>query len=115
MPEYYVGTSGWHYEHWRKLFYPEELPKSKWLEFYSGYFNTVEVNNSFYRLPSETAFIQWRESVPTDFSYALKANRFITHIKRLQNAEVPLENFLSRARLLENKLGAVLYQLPPQM
>jgi uncharacterized protein YecE (DUF72 family) len=62
MPDYYVGTSGWHYEHWRGLFYPEELSKAKWLEFYAGYFNTVEVNNSFYRLPSETAFIQWRES-----------------------------------------------------
>lgn len=115
MPEYYIGTSGWHYEHWQGLFYPEKLPKSKWLEFYVGHFNTVEVNNSFYRLPSETAFIHWREAVPTYFNYAIKANRFITHIKRLRNSEVPLENFVSRARLLENKLGAILYQLPPQM
>ncbi len=115
MTEYYIGTSGWHYEHWRGLFYPEKLPKVGWLEFYARYFNTVEINNSFYHLPSEKAFNQWRESVQAHFSYSVKVSRFITHIKRLRNAETPLENFLSRAQLLENKLGVLLYQLPPQM
>ncbi len=115
MPEYYIGTSGWHYEHWRGLFYPEKLPKAGWLEFYARHFNTVEINNSFYRLPSENAFNQWREMAKAGFSYAVKVNHFITHIKRLRNAKEPLENFLSRARLLENKLGVLLYQLPPQM
>jgi uncharacterized protein YecE (DUF72 family) len=115
MPEYYIGTSGWHYEHWRGLFYPEKLPKVEWLKFYARYFNTVEINNSFYHLPSEKAFNQWRESVQAHFSYSVKVNRFITHIKRLRNSEILLENFFSRAQLLGNKLGVLLYQLPPQM
>lgn len=115
MPEYYIGTSGWHYEHWQKLFYPEGLPKRKWLEFYAGYFTSVELNNSFYRLPSEGAFVNWRKSSPNNFVYAVKVNRFITHIKRLRNVQAPLENFMSRVLLLQNKLGPLLYQLPPNM
>ena len=115
MPEYYIGTSGWHYEHWRELFYPSELPKGKWLQFYAGYFTTVELNNSFYRLPSEEAFVNWQKSSPNNFSYAVKVNRFITHIKRLRDVQVPLQNFMSRVQLLQNKLGPLLYQLPPNM
>lgn len=113
--KYYIGTSGWHYEHWRGLFYPERLAKAKWLEFYAGHFGTVELNNSFYHLPSEKAFLGWRESSSEDFVFAVKVSRFITHIKRLKNVEEPVENFLSRARLLEGKLGPLLYQLPPNM
>ncbi len=115
MPEYYIGTSGWHYEHWRELFYPVELPKEKWLHFYAGYFNTVELNNSFYRLPSEVAFINWQKASPNSFTYAVKVNRFITHIKRLRNVQEALQNFMSRVQLLGNKLGPLLYQLPPNM
>lgn len=115
MPEYYIGTSGWHYEHWRELFYPAGLPKGKWLHHYTDYFNTVELNNSFYRLPSEAAFINWQKSSPNNFVYAVKVNRFITHIKRLKNVQVPLQNFLSRVQLLQSKLGPLLYQLPPNM
>jgi len=115
MPEYYVGTSGWHYDDWRGLFYPQELAKSKWLEFYARHFNTVELNNSFYRLPSEKAFDNWREASPAGFIFAVKVSRFITHIKRLKNVEEPLQNFLERADLLNNKLGPLLYQLPPNM
>ena len=115
MPEYYVGTSGWHYDDWRGLFYPQELAKSKWLEFYAQHFNTVELNNSFYRLPSEKAFDNWREASPAGFIFAVKVSRFITHIKRLKNVEEPLQNFLERADLLNNKLGPLLYQLPPNM
>lgn len=115
MPSYYIGTSGWHYDHWRGRFYPSELPKSKWLDFYSVHFSTVELNNSFYRLPSEKAFVNWRDSSPPSFSFAVKVSRFITHIKKLRNAEEPLKNFLDRACFLEGKLGPLLYQLPPNM
>jgi len=115
MPEYYIGTSGWHYDDWRGLFYPQELAKSKWLEFYAQHFNTVELNNSFYRLPSEKAFDNWREASPAGFIFAVKVSRFITHIKRLKNVEEPMQNFLERADLLNNKLGPLLYQLPPNM
>lgn len=115
MPEYYIGTSGWHYEHWRGLFYPEKLAKSKWLEFYARHFTTVELNNSFYHLPSEKAFVNWHESSSNGFVFAVKVSRFITHIKRLQNVEEPLRNFLSRVDFLRDKLGPLLYQLPPNM
>ena len=115
MTEHYIGTSGWHYEHWRGLFYPEELAKPKWLTFYTQHFSTVELNNSFYRLPSENAFANWRESSSEGFIFAVKVSRFITHIKRLKNVEEPLQNFLERADLLRDKLGPLLYQLPPNM
>ena len=115
MPEYYIGTSGWHYDHWKGLFYPEKLAKPKWLEFYAQHFTTVELNNSFYRLPSETAFVNWRELSPKGFVFAVKVSRFITHMKRLKNVEEPLQNFLSRADFLQDKLGPLLYQLPPNM
>ena len=113
--KYYVGCSGWHYEHWRGLYYPEELPKPQWLPFYARQFNSVELNNSFYRLPSEKAFTTWRESTPENFIFAVKLSRYITHIKRLRNLGSAVENFLSRAVLLEEKLGPLLYQLPPSM
>ena len=115
MAEYYIGTSGWHYEDWWELFYPADLPKSKWLEFYARHFPTVELNNSFYRLPSEKAFVNWREASPPCFIFAVKASRFITHIKRLKDSQEPLQNFLKRADLLGDKLGPLLYQLPPNM
>lgn len=114
-PKYYIGCSGWHYDHWRVLYYPEGLPKSKWLQFYAKQFSTVELNNSFYHLPSEKAFVTWRESSPDNFVFAVKVSRFITHIKRLRNLGSAVENFLSRACLLQDKLGPLLYQLPPNM
>jgi len=114
-PKYRVGCSGWHYDHWRGLYYPEGLPKSKWLQFYARQFSTVELNNSFYHLPSEKAFTTWRESSPENFVFAVKVSRFITHIKRLRNLGSAMENFLSRACLLKGKLGPLLYQLPPNM
>ena len=112
---YRIGCSGWYYDHWRGLFYPEALPKTKWLQFYAQRFNTVELNNSFYHLPSEKAFITWKESTPNNFTFAVKVSRFITHTKRLRNLNSAVENFLSRAYLLQNKLGPLLYQLPPNM
>jgi len=113
--KYYIGTSGWVYPHWRDVFYPPKLPQSKWLEFYTGYFSTVELNNSFYRLPSEQAFSNWRATSPEGFRYAVKVSRFITHIKRLKDVAEPIETFLQRARHLNEKLGPLLYQLPPNM
>lgn len=110
-----VGTSGFSYNHWQSVFYPEGLSKAKWLEFYATHFNTVELNNTFYRLPSEAAFEKWRNTTPDNFVFAVKVSRFITHIKRLKDIAEPLETFLSRARILGEKLGSLLYQLPPGM
>jgi len=112
MPRYFIGTSGWHYDDWRGRFYPEKLPKSRWLEFYAQHFNTLELNNSFYHLPTEHAFENWYESSPAGFIFSVKASRYITHIKRLKDCAEAVNNFMSRARLLKEKLGPVLYQLP---
>jgi len=112
---YYIGTSGWHYDHWRGRFYPRTLSKTKWLEFYTGHFTTVELNNTFYRLPSEAAFTTWYESSPADFTFAVKVSRFITHIKRLKGTEEAVERFVDKAMILGEKLGPLLYQLPPNM
>ena len=115
MAQYFIGTSGWHYDDWRGRFYPEKLPRTKWLEFYSRHFQTVELNNSFYRLPSEAAFSNWYNSTPPGFTFAVKVSRFITHIKRLRDCQDAIDNFMSRAATLKDKLGPLLYQLPPGM
>ncbi len=110
-----VGTSGWVYRHWANgVFYPPGLPTSRWFAHYAGVFNTVEINNTFYRLPSEAAFDRWREQAPPGFIYAVKANRYLTHIRRLADCAEPLERFLERARRLGPTLGPILYQLPPR-
>jgi uncharacterized protein YecE (DUF72 family) len=108
-----IGCSGWQYPHWKGDFYPTLLPQKKWLDYYAAQFDTVEINNSFYRLPSEKTFSEWRDRVPAPFLYALKASRYLTHIRRLKDPADPLRLFWSRARLLGSKLGPVLYQLPP--
>ena len=110
-----VGTSGFVYDDWRGRFYPEKLPRHKWLEYYSEQFHTIELNNSFYRLPSESAFQRWHDVTPSDFTFALKVSRFITHIKRLKNTEEAVDTFISKARILGEKLGPLLYQLPPSL
>jgi uncharacterized protein YecE (DUF72 family) len=110
---YLVGTSGWHYEHWKERFYPKGLGKPRWLAHYARFFGTVEVNASFYRLPSENAFRGWYGGSPPGFVFALKASRLITHYRRLVNVAEALEVFFARARLLGEKLGPILYQLPP--
>jgi uncharacterized protein YecE (DUF72 family) len=113
MSNLYIGTSGWHYDHWRGNFYPQKLPRKEWLGHYSQYFNTVEINNSFYRLPQETTFDTWQRAVPRKFCFALKVSRFITHIKRLKDCQEPLRTFTGRAERLNHNLGPLLYQLPP--
>ena len=108
-----IGTSGWVYRHWRGIYYPHDLPQRDWFAYYARDFDTVEINNSFYRLPSEAAFDAWREQAPPDFLYAVKASRFITHMKKLKDPEEPLRTFLERAGRLGKTLGPMLYQLPP--
>ena len=108
-----VGTSGWVYPHWKGVFYPPGLPVREWLKFYSSHFSTVELNNSFYRLPSEESFRNWEQITPPDFLFSVKGSRFITHIKKLKVTSRPVEVFLARARLLGPKLGPILFQLPP--
>jgi len=109
-----IGTSGWNYKHWRERFYPRTLPVKRWFEFYSQVFDTVEINNTFYRWPKPEVFEAWREQAPPGFLYAVKANRLITHMKKLTAPEEPLERLYTRAMLLRKHLGPVLFQLPPK-
>lgn len=109
-----VGTSGWHYKHWIGDFYPPRLPRAQMLAWYAREFHTVEINNSFYRLPEEKTFEQWRRIVPPGFIFAVKASRFLTHIKRLKDPEDSIKLFLSRATYLGDHLGPVLFQFPPK-
>ncbi|MCL0053219.1 DUF72 domain-containing protein, partial [Dehalococcoidales bacterium] len=104
-----------HYNHWRGRFYPEKLTKAEWLGFYASHFTTVELNNSFYRLPSEAAFTTWYDTSPANFTFAVKVSRFITHIKRLKDTTEAVDKFVTRAKILGEKLGPLLYQLPPNM
>lgn len=110
----FVGTSGWSYNHWRGLFYPVDVPRGRWFAHYASYFSTVEINYTFYRLPAEKTFSRWGEESPRQFVYALKAPGTITHLKKLRQPEEALERFLARARLLGEKLGPILFQLPPR-
>jgi uncharacterized protein YecE (DUF72 family) len=109
-----IGCSGWQYKHWRGAFYPADLPQSRWLAYYASTFDTVEINNTFYRLPEASAFAAWKKGVPPQFVYAVKASRFLTHMKKLRDPEQPIERLFSRARMLGPTLGPVLYQLPPR-
>ncbi len=112
----FIGTSGYSYAHWgNNVFYPEKLAQGKWLEYYCQFFNTVELNVTFYRLPQKTAFKSWRKRAPEDFKFAVKGSRFITHIKKLLNAEEALEHFFEYARELKERLAVVLWQFPPGM
>jgi uncharacterized protein YecE (DUF72 family) len=109
-----IGASGWHYKHWCGPVYPKKCPSSQWLDFYAGLFDTVEVNNTFYRLPTEDALWNWHEVAPRKFCFSVKASRFITHIKRLRDPGNAISLFFSRVELLGSKLGPILFQLPPR-
>ncbi|MDB5726228.1 MAG: hypothetical protein JWQ16_2982 [Novosphingobium sp.] len=109
-----IGCSGWIYPHWRGLFYPEKLPVKRWFAFYAETFDTVEINNSFYRLPKAETFDAWREQAPAGFRYAVKANRFLTQAKKLKDCAEPLERMMPPFRHLGDTLGPILYQLPPR-
>jgi uncharacterized protein YecE (DUF72 family) len=111
-----VGLSGWNYAHWRDgVFYPPRLPAARWLEFYAGRFDTVEVNSTFYRLPRPDAVARWVDQTPSEFLFSIKASRYLTHVKRLRGLGPGLERFLERIEplLASPKLGPLLWQLPP--
>jgi uncharacterized protein YecE (DUF72 family) len=110
-----VGTSGWYYNHWHGLFYPETIAKHKWFEHYSKQFDTVEINSSYYHFPKPENVKKWYKSSPENFIYAVKANRYITHLKKLRNVEKQLADFLQTVSGLKEKLGPVLFQLPPSL
>lgn len=114
MAEIRIGTSGYHYNHWRGTFYPEKLPQKQWLSYYLEHFDTVELNNTFYRLPTFEAMNAWRENTPENFLFAVKGSRFITHNLKLSRPENAIQNILPRAETLGKKLGPILWQLPPK-
>jgi len=111
----HIGCSGWVYKHWRGILYPEGLPQTRWFARYAEDFDTVEINNSFYRLPSGDTFQKWRDQAPPGFCYAVKANRFLTQAKKLKECEEPLDRMMSAVRRLGDRLGPMLYQLPPSL
>lgn len=108
-----IGTSGWMYDHWKGPFYPEDIASDEMLPFYEETFDTVEVNNTFYQLPSKDSVRAWEEASPQSFLFSIKANRYITHMKNLLEPEEPVDTLMGRLTLLGDKLGPVLFQLPP--
>jgi uncharacterized protein YecE (DUF72 family) len=114
LGQVWIGTSGYVYRHWRKgVFYPAGLRARDELGHYAQHFRTVELNSPFYRLPTPETFARWRDHTPDDFQFAVKASRFISHIKRLRDVGNELVLFMERANELSSKLGPVLFQLPP--
>lgn len=114
MAKAYIGTSGWQYKHWREIFYPKDLPISKWLSFYSQNFQTVEVNSSFYGLPKTSTFIKWKKETPKDFIFSIKGNQYISHIKRLYNCRDAVNIFFNNLQII-GKGHLILWQLPPNL
>ena len=110
----HVGTSGWHYSHWVGPFYPEHLPKGEFLAYYTCHFGTVEINNTFYQLPSLQTLNDWRAKTPKDFLFACKGSRFITHMKKLKEPRQSTGKFFRTIGVLGKKLGPILFQLPPR-
>jgi uncharacterized protein YecE (DUF72 family) len=111
----YVGTSGYSYKRWKGSFYPKDLPDKKMLAYYGERFRTVEINNTFYRLPKASVLEAWAEAVPADFKFVLKASQRITHMKRLKDADELVSYLLETAGVLKERLGPLLFQLPPNM
>jgi uncharacterized protein YecE (DUF72 family) len=109
----HIGTSGWHYKHWIGTFYPPATKPNEQFDFYKQHFNTVEINNSFYRLPSPETFKIWRKQSAPDFLFVVKASRYITHQKKLNNPEETTSRFFENVKYLREKLGPILFQLPP--
>jgi uncharacterized protein YecE (DUF72 family) len=112
MASVYVGTSGWNYREWRGSFFPADLPTKRWLSFYASRFNSVEINYTFYRLPTKETCEAWYRQTPAKFRFVVKASRYITHIKRLREARQSWSDFLERVLVLKEKLGPILLQFP---
>lgn len=110
----HIGASGWNYKHWQGPFYPEDLPQPQQLTYYAGRFRTVELNSTFYGLPDEKTVRFWNEQTPADFRFAVKASRYLTHMKKLKDPQEPLERLLGSVSSLGGKLGPLLVQLPPK-
>jgi len=108
----HIGTSGWSYKHWKNIFYPPKLKTTEWISFYSEHFNTTEINGSFYKLPSKETVIEWTKKVPEDFMFCPKMSRFLTHMKKLNEPEEPLERFFGIFQPMKKMMGPVLLQLP---
>jgi uncharacterized protein YecE (DUF72 family) len=108
-----IGTSGFHYRHWRGIYYPQDLPTDKWFSYYAKDFDTVELNNTFYRLPAAATFDAWRKQAPKRFCYALKFSRYGSHLARLTKPRDTIRKFLQRAARLKKFMGPILVQLPP--
>ncbi len=115
MPKVWIGTSGWTYKHWAGKFYPQDLSPRRWLEYYARHFDTVELNSPFYRVPKRKTFEGWRERTPEGFVFAVKASRLITHVRKLRGVEEEVRWFFSEVQGLGEKLGPVLFQLPPSL
>jgi uncharacterized protein YecE (DUF72 family) len=113
MPRLFIGTSGWNYPHWQAVFYPRDLNQKKWLQYYAKFFNTVELNVTFYRLVQKKTFQNWYKRTPKKFYFIAKGSRFITHIKKIKGVRESLGLFINNAIELKEKLAAVLWQLPP--
>ncbi|ELR71581.1 hypothetical protein C900_02496 [Fulvivirga imtechensis AK7] len=111
--KYHIGCSGFYYNDWVGKFYPEDLKKKKWLEYYAETFDTVEINNSFYRMPKESTVQGWYDRTPHNFTFTLKGSRYVTHIKKLKEVSESVAYFYHLADILKEKLGSVLWQLPP--
>lgn len=108
----HIGTSGWSYKHWKNIFYPPKLKPTEWIHFYSDHFNTTEINGSFYKLPTTETVIEWTKKVPKDFLFCPKMSRFLTHMKKLNEPEEPLERFFGIFEPMKKMMGPVLLQLP---
>ncbi len=113
--QFYSGCSGFYYNHWRGKFYPDDLAKTRWLTYYTQFFNTIEINNTFYRYPTEKLLVGWYQKTPADFKFTLKANRVITHLRKFNQTEKYTQNFYKLAHMLKEKLLCVLFQLPPSV
>src|SRR5690606_42037822 len=112
MSEIHIGTSGWSYKDWKGKFYPEKLKATDYLSFYSQHFNVTEINSSFYRLPLESTVYKWIDQVPPDFLFCPKISRYLSHMKKLNDPEEPLQRFFSIFHPMKTQMGPVLIQLP---
>ncbi|MFW6140432.1 MAG: DUF72 domain-containing protein [Acidobacteriota bacterium] len=110
----YIGTSGWHYKHWKGVFYPSDTPNKEYLRYYVQHFRTAEINNSFYQIPDKKTLQNWSCEAGKDFIFSAKASRYITHMKKLKDPQEPVKNFMNKIKALGNSLGPILFQLPPR-
>jgi len=113
--KYHIGTSGWSYYHWVGVFYPETLEKRAWLSYYARWFDTVEINSTFYRLPFKNMVKGWKNKVPKSFTFAVKGSKIVTHRKKLKDVKEDVDRFINRVSLLGDNLGVVLWQFPPSL